>query len=192
MLFVLSLFHIIVRSHFGSITCRLVLPPSAMSEYMLAVQNEDDVWVVGAEWTVDNPPNDLVPLCKYYEWRTWGWHCRLCNMNANRSHTSGKKHSNMVWREHQEQGAVQAGFTAARFGGGEGSCAAAAAAADNEAAGSSGCGSGGGGGATRPAIAAVGTQQQLDRMEAAIAKLGAELEKMREQLLRLEINSTWQ
>jgi hypothetical protein len=192
LLFVLSLFHIIVRSHFGSITCRLVLPPSAMSEYTVAVQN-DDVWGVEAEWAFSNPPDDLVPLWKYYEWKTWGWHCRQCNMTASRSHTSGKKHTNMVWREHQEQGAVQAGFPAARFGGGEGSCAAAAAAADNEAAGSSGCGSGGGGGATRPAIAAVGTQQQLDRMEAAIAKLGTELEKISVQHAMLEIKTDhWQ
>ena len=99
----------------------------------------------------------------------------------------------MVWRERQEQGAVQAGFTAARYGGGEGSWAAAAAAAGNGAAGSSGCGSGGEGGAASPAIAAVGTQQQLDRIEAAIAKLGTELEKMREQLNRLEFeNDLWQ
>jgi hypothetical protein len=94
----------------------------------------------------------------------------------------------MVWRERQEQGAVQAGFTAARYGGGEGSWAAAAAAADNGAAGSSGCGSGGEGGAASPAIAAVGIQQQLDRIEAAIAKLGTELEKVREQLARLELS----
>ena len=45
---------------------------------------------------------------------------------------------------------------------------------------------GGEGGAASPAIAAVGTQQQLDRIEAAIAKLGTELEKVREQLVRLE------
>ena len=104
-----------------------------------------------------------------------------------------QKHTNMVWRERQEHGAVQAGFTAARYGGGEGSWAAAAAAADNGAAGSSGCGSGGEGGAASPAIAAVGIQQQLDRIEAAIAKLGTELEKMREQLNRLEFeNDLWQ
>ena len=63
----LSLFHIIVRSHFGSITCRLVLPPSAMSEYTVAVP-AGDVWGVEAEWTFDNPPDDLVPRWKFYEW----------------------------------------------------------------------------------------------------------------------------
>ena len=163
-----------------------MLPPSAMSEYTVAVP-AGDVWGVEAERTFDNPPDDLVPLWKYYEWKTWGWHCRKCDMTASRSHSGGKQHKSMVWREHQEQGAVQAGFTAARYGGGEGSWAAAAAAAGNGAAGSSGCGSGGEGGAASPAIAAVGTQQQLDRIEAAIAKLGAELEKMREQLCRLEL-----
>ena len=169
-----------------------MLPPSAMSEYTVAVP-AGDVWGVEAEWTFDNPPDDLLPLWKYYEWKSWGWHCRMCDMTASRSHSGGKKHKNMVWRERQEQGAVQAGFTAARYGGGEGSWATAAAAAGNGAAGSSGCGSGGEGGAASPAIAAVGTQQQLDRIEAAIAKLGTELEKMREQLNRLEFeNDLWQ
>ena len=175
----LSLFHIIVRSHFGSITCRLVLPPSAMSEWTVAVQ-AGDVWDGLAEWAFYNPPSDLVPLGRYYEWKTWGWHCRQCNMTASRSHTGGKKHTNMVWREHQTQGAVQAGFTAAGCGGDEGSWAAAAARVGGgaeRAAASSGSGSGG---------AAV--DQQLDRIEAAIAKLGTELEQVREQLARLELS----
>ena len=97
-----------------------------------------------------------------------------------------KKHTNMVWREQQKQGALNLGYTAARGGGDGGSWAAVGARAGNGAAGSSGGGSGGASCAASPAIAAVGTQQQLDRMEAAIAKLGTELEKVREQLVRLE------
>ena len=93
----------------------------------------------------------------------------------------------MVWREQQKQGALRAGYTAARGGGDGGSWAAVAARAGNGAAGSSGGGSGGASCAASPAIAAVGTQQQLDRMEAAIEKLGTQLDKMREQLARLEL-----
>ena len=175
----LSLFHIIVRSHFGSITCRLVLPPSAMSEYTLAVHVGDVKW--NEEWTFENPPNDLVPLLKYYDWTEYGWKCKECDQTATRGHTGGNKHTNMVWRVHQTQGALRAGYTAATGGGGEGSWAAAAARVGGgaeRAAESSGCGSGG---------AAVG--QQLDRIEAAIAKLGTELEKVREQLARLELST---
>jgi phage shock protein A len=94
----------------------------------------------------------------------------------------------MVWREHQKQWALRAGYTAAKCGGDEGSWATAAARVGNGAAESSGCGSGGASFAASPAIAAVGTQQQLDRIEAAIAKLGTELEKVREQLDRLELS----
>ena len=82
-----------------------------------------------------------------------------------------------------------AGYTAASGGGDEGSWAAVAARVGNGAAGSSGGGSGGASCAASPAIAAVGTQQQLDRIEAAIAKLGTELEKVREQLARLELST---
>ena len=120
----LSLFHIIVRSHFGSSTCRLVLPPSAMAEYTLAVQTTDK-W--NEEWTLENPPNDLEPLLKYYEWTEWGWKCKECDQTATRGHTGAKKHTNMVWREQQKQGALRAGYTAARGGGDGGSWAAVAA-----------------------------------------------------------------
>ena len=180
------MFHIIVRSHFGSITCRLVLPPSAMSEYTVAVQAVD-VWDVEAEWTFDNPPDHLVPLWKYYEWKSRGWHCKMCNQPATRGHTGAKKHTNMVWREQQKQGALNLGYTAARGGGDGGSWAAVGAPVGNGAAGSSGGTNGGASWAASPAIAAVGTQQQLDRMEAAIERLGTQLEKMREQLARLEL-----
>ena len=154
-----------------------MLPPSAMAEYTLAVQTTDK-W--NEEWTLENPPNDLEPLLKYYEWTEWGWKCKECGQTATRGHTGAKKHTNMVWREQQKQGALRAGYTAARGGGDEGSWAAAAARVGGgaeRAAESSGCGSGG---------AAVG--QQLDRIEAAIAKLGTELEQVREQLARLELS----
>ena len=150
-----------------------------MSEYTVAAP-AGDVWGVEAEWTFDNPPDDLVPLWKYYDWKSWGWHCRQCNSTTTRGHTGGKKHTNMVWREHQKQGALRAGYTAAKCGGDEGSWAAAAARVGGgaeRAAASSGSGSGG---------AAV--DQQLDSIEAAIAKLGTELEQVREQLARLELS----
>ena len=76
----------------------------------------------------------------------------------------------MEWREQQKQGALKLGYTAARGGGDGGSWAAVGARAGNGAAGSSGGGSGGASCAASPAIAAVGTQQQLDRMEAAIGR----------------------
>ena len=81
-----------------------------------------------------------------------------------------KKNTNMEWREQQKQGALKLGYTAARGGGDGGSWAAVGARAGNGAAGSSGGGSGGASCAASPAIAAVGTQQQLDRMEAAIGR----------------------
>jgi hypothetical protein len=152
-----------------------------MSEYTLAVHVGDVK--CNEEWTFENPPNDLVPLLKYYDWTEYGWKCKECDQTATRGHTGGKRHTNMVWREHQKQGALRAGYTAAKCGGDEGSWAAAAARVGGgaeRAAESSGCGSGG---------AAVGTQQQLDRIEAAIAKLGTELEKVREQLARLELST---
>ncbi len=65
----------------------------------------------------------------------------------------------------------------------------AAAAAGNGAAGSSGCGSGGSGCAASPAIAAVGTQQ-LDRIEALLAKLVADMEQVKEQLDRIEYTTS--
>ena len=150
-----------------------------MAEYTLALQTTDR-W---DEWTFENPPSDLEPLLKYYDWTEWGWHCKECDQTATRGHTGSKKNLNMVWMEQQKQGAVRAGYTAAKGGGDGGSLA------GNGAAGSSGGGSGGASCAASPAIAAVGTQQQLDRIEAAIAKLGTELEKVREQLARLELST---
>ena len=150
----------------------------------LALQTVVDQW---DDWTLENPPNDLQPLQKYYDWTEWGWHCKMCNQTATRGHTGAKKHTNMVWREQQKQGALNLGYTAARGGGDGGSWAAVGAPVGNGAAGSSGGTNGGASWAASPAIAAVGTQQQLDRMEAAIERLGTQLEKMREQLARLEL-----
>ena len=94
-----------------------------MAEYTLALQTTDK-W---DEWTFENPPNDLEPLLKYYDWTEWGWHCKECDQTATRGHTGAKKQTNMVWREQQKQGALRAGYTAARGGGDEGSWAAVAA-----------------------------------------------------------------
>ena len=158
----------------------------------LALPSPTDTW---EEWTLAKPPNDLEPLRDYYESKGWGWHCKKCNQPATRGHTDGKRHVNMAWTQREQQGAVRAGYTAAwettaGGGGGGGSWAAvAAAAAGNGAAGSSGCGSGGSGCAANPAIAAVGTQQ-LDRIEALLAKLVADMEQVKEQLDRIEYTTS--
>ena len=183
-----------------------------MSDWLALQTPQQDDW---AEWTQQNPPNDIWPLLDYYEWKTGsGWYCKMCKCDASRSHTGGKKHLGKVWYAQQEQQAQMAGYVAAGGGGGGGSWAAAAAAAPgNGSAGISGSGGssgsaaspaigvvaggsgsgGSGGSAASPAIAVVQTQQQLDRIEAAIAKhcteTKTELEIIKEQLARLELST---
>ena len=187
----------VFSSHFGSSTCRLVLPPSSWPcnrlRSTMAATDYMQWWP--AEWTLQNPPTDLKPLTDYYEWDLrGGWRCKKCNQPATRGHTDGRKHQNMAWAENQHQGAVRAGYAAAgepTAGGGGVSimdAAAGYAAAVEPTA-------GGGGGESScpasPAIAAV-VIQQLDRIEAAVARLVAELEQVKEQLNMIQWHVEYQ